>query len=157
MIKIYRFGRYVNKVEDEKQLRRWILDNVLYTKNDMCVPEGFTLSTCMEIARERNYSFEENKDMDIKHETIARLSNVLNYARFPEVAQDLIPLHKRGLYYMGRCPHCHENGMVINTHHNIYKCWGCGETGNVVNFVMAERNLSYADALNYLESKYCNN
>jgi hypothetical protein len=27
----------------------------------------------------------------------------------------------------------------------------------VVNFIMQERNLSYKDALNYLESKYCNN
>ena len=157
MIKIYRFGRYINQVETEEELHKWILANVPYNKNEMCVPEGFTLNTCKQIAREHNFSFEENKDMDIRHETISRLTNILNFATFPEVAQDLIPLRKRGLNFIGTCPHCHEKAMIINPKHNIYKCFGCGETGNVINFVMAERSLSYGETLNYLESKYCNN
>lgn len=156
-IKIYRYGRYVATVDSEEQLHRWILANVPYEKNECCIPEGFTLKTCKEIAREKAYSFMEDKEMDINHDALTRLHNILNYATFPEVAADLSPITKKGMHYIGICPHCHEKAMVISPKHQIYKCFGCGKTGNVINYVMAERKLEDADALNYLESKYCNN
>jgi DNA primase len=68
-----------------------------------------------------------------------------------------ITLRRRGMGFVGTCPHCHEKAMYIDPKHQIYKCFGCGKTGNVINYVMAERKLEDADALNYLESKYCNN
>lgn len=157
MIKIYRFGKFVNQVESEDELRQWIIANCPYTKNEMCVPDGFTLNNCKAIAREHGYSFEDAKELEIKILDVARLGNILNFATFPEVASDLIALRRRGMGFVGTCPHCHEKAMYIDPKHQIYKCFGCGETGNVVNFIMQERNLSYKDALNYLESKYCNN
>lgn len=145
------------QVETEEQLAEWIRDNVPYDKNVMAVPEGFTTETCKAIAREKNYSFLAKEDAEILPSNVSRLTNILNFATFPEVASDLSPINRKGLHFVGICPHCHERSMVIEPRHQIYKCFGCGETGNVINYVMAERGLKYDDALNYLESKYCNN
>ncbi|MBU3926724.1 MAG: DNA primase, partial [Bacteroidetes bacterium] len=36
----------------------------------------------------------------------------------------------------------------------IYKCFGCGKAGNVVNFVMEHEHYSYPEALKYLAKRY---
>lgn len=156
MIRIYRFGRYIASVESESALYEWIVANVPYEKNEMLIPEGCSLEKCKSIAKERNYTFLENATIEISAAEVARLTQILNVARFPEVAEDLSPISKRGLNYFGICPHCHDRALIISPSHQIYKCYRCGRTGNLINYVMAERHLTYEDALNYLESKYSN-
>ena len=36
----------------------------------------------------------------------------------------------------------------------IYKCFGCGKSGNTISFVMEHEKYSYVDALKWLANKY---
>ncbi|MGO0943883.1 CHC2 zinc finger domain-containing protein, partial [Clostridioides difficile] len=40
--------------------------------------------------------------------------------------------------------------FYINTSKQIYKCFGCGEGGDVINFVMKMENLDFMDAVKIL-------
>ena len=49
----------------------------------------------------------------------------------------------------------------MNAHHlllyrpsSIFKCFGCGKSGNVVGFVMEHENMTYVEALRFLAKKY---
>ncbi len=43
--------------------------------------------------------------------------------------------------------------FYINTSKQIYKCFGCGEGGDVINFVMKMENLDFMDAVKILANK----
>lgn len=66
MIKIYRFGNYINAVDSKAELAQWIRDNVPPGEQDQCSDHYF-LSDCYElpelmmIAGRQNYVFKANK------------------------------------------------------------------------------------------------
>ncbi len=43
--------------------------------------------------------------------------------------------------------------FYINTSKQIYKCFGCGEGGDIINFVMKMENLDFMDAVKILANK----
>ena len=151
MIKIFRYGNLLAQVDGEKELRKWIMANVPYDKRGGTM---FKTSTLKEIAREKGYGFSDRDKEGVEPELAGRLGLVLSFVTLQDVVADLGGLDKRGLHLVGICPHCHERMMVVYPH--LYKCFGCGETGNILTYVMAERKTRYEDALNYLESKYVN-
>ena len=61
-----------------------------------------------------------------------------------------------GSNYKGLCPFHGEKtpSFYINTSKQIYKCFGCGEGGDVINFVMKMENLDFIDAVKLLASRY---
>ncbi len=77
-------------------------------------------------------------------------------ARIEEVVQDFIALKKRGVNYVACCPFHNEKtpSFTVSPAKGLFKCFGCSEGGNAVNFVMKHERLSYADALRYLAKKY---
>lgn len=151
MIKIFRYGNLLAQVDGEKELRKWIMANVPYDKRAGTM---FKTSTLKEIAREKGYGFSDRDKEGVDPELAGRLGLVLSFVTLQDVVADLGGLDKRGLHLVGVCPHCHERMMVV--YPQLYKCFGCGETGNILTYVMAERKTRYEDALNYLESKYVN-
>lgn len=58
--------------------------------------------------------------------------------------------------YLGLCPFHNEKtpSFTVSPTKGIYKCFGCGKGGNVVNFVMEQEHISYPEALKYLAKKY---
>ena len=60
-----------------------------------------------------------------------------------------------GSNYKGLCPFHGEKtpSFYINTSKQIYKCFGCGEGGDVINFVMKMENLDFIDAVKLLASR----
>ena len=60
-----------------------------------------------------------------------------------------------GFLYVNQCPFCHSNSpaMHINKTAGTYYCSSCGRGGNVIDFVMRIRNLSFTDAVSYLANK----
>ena len=70
--------------------------------------------------------------------------------------QDYVPLKKRGANLIGLCPfHSERTGsFTVSPSKGIFKCFGCGESGNAVGFVMKIDNCSYQDALRTLAKKY---
>ncbi len=66
-------------------------------------------------------------------------------------------LKKTGsLYWKARCPFHHENtpSFTVSPHKNIYYCFGCHVTGDVIEFVGKIENLSALEAAQHLAMRY---
>lgn len=89
----------------------------------------------------------------IKIETENRIKEV---ADIKEVVEDFVKLRRRGTNWIGLCPFHHEKTPSFNVSptKGIFKCFGCGEAGDAVSFVMKHEHLSYPEALRYLARKY---
>lgn len=84
------------------------------------------------------------------------IDKIFDTADVIEVVQDFVNLKKRGANYIGLCPFHNEKtpSFSVSPTKGIYKCFGCGKGGNVVNFVMEHEQLSYYEALKFLAKKY---
>ena len=68
------------------------------------------------------------------------------------VISHYIPLVSRGKNYFGVCPFHddHSPSMSVSKDKQIYKCFSCGATGNVFNFIMDYENVSFPESLKIL-------
>ena len=66
-----------------------------------------------------------------------------------DVISDYVQLSKAGKNYKGLCPFHGENtpSFVVSPDKGIYKCFGCGEGGNVVSFISTLEAISYPQAV----------
>lgn len=89
----------------------------------------------------------------IKQETVNQIFDTL---QIEEVVGDFVSLKKRGNSLLGLCPFHNEKtpSFNVSVSKGIYKCFGCGEGGNAVDFVMKLEKCSYPEALRYLAKKY---
>lgn len=89
----------------------------------------------------------------IRPETIEK---VLETARIEEVIGDFLTLKKRGSNFIGNCPFHNEKtpSFSVSASKGIFKCFGCGKSGNVFGFVMEHEHLSYPDAIKFVAAKY---
>lgn len=65
-------------------------------------------------------------------------------------------LKKRGANYLGLCPFHNEKtpSFTVSSAKEIYKCFGCGRSGNSISFLMEHEKYSYTEALRWLANKY---
>lgn len=84
------------------------------------------------------------------------IDKIISAAQIEEVISEFITLKKRGVNYVGLCPFHNEKtpSFSVSPAKGIYKCFGCGASGNVVKFLMDHEKLSYPDALKWLAKKY---
>ena len=84
------------------------------------------------------------------------VDRIIAAADILEVLQDFVTLRKRGVNYLGLCPFHNEKtpSFTVSPSKGIYKCFGCGKGGNVVNFIMEHEHLGYVDALKFLAKRY---
>ncbi len=73
-----------------------------------------------------------------------------------DIIGSFIKLKKRGANYLGNCPFHHEKtpSFTVSPSKEIYKCFGCGKSGNAIGFVMDHEKYSYVEALRWLANKY---
>lgn len=73
-----------------------------------------------------------------------------------EVVQDYIPLKKKGRDYEACCPFHDEAtpSFSVSTSKNIFHCFGCGKTGDSIDFVQSHTGKSFPDAVAVLAEKY---
>ena len=66
-----------------------------------------------------------------------------------------IRLDKKGGKYFGCCPFHNEKtpSFCVNADEQYYHCFGCGVSGNVINFVMEMESLSFYDAVKFLADR----
>ncbi|MEN9686965.1 MAG: hypothetical protein RLZZ28_2751 [Bacteroidota bacterium] len=57
---------------------------------------------------------------------------------------------------MGLCPFHNEKGpsFTVSPAKEIYKCFGCGKSGNTITFLMEHEKYSYVEALKWLAARY---
>ena len=67
-----------------------------------------------------------------------------------------VKLKKRGTNYLGLCPFHNERtpSFTVSPSKEIYKCFGCGKSGNTISFLMEHEKYSYVDSLRWLANKY---
>lgn len=84
------------------------------------------------------------------------VQEILAVAKVEEVIEDFVNLKRRGVNLIGLCPFHNEKtpSFTVSPAKNIYKCFGCGEGGYPVNFVMQHEGFSFPEALRYLAEKY---
>ena len=86
----------------------------------------------------------------------ATVDKILDAANIVDVISEFVSLRKRGTSYKGLCPfhEDHTPSFSVSPSKGIYKCFSCGESGNVVNFIMKHEQLTYPEALRWLAHKY---
>lgn len=72
-----------------------------------------------------------------------------------KVISSYLPLTKKGKNYFGVCPfHDDTNpSMSVSEDKQIYKCFSCGASGNVFDFIMNYEHVSFREALGILAEK----
>ena len=69
-----------------------------------------------------------------------------------DVISKTVRLKKAGSSYIGLCPFHNEKtpSFSVSPRRGIFKCFGCGEGGDVIRFVMKSEGLSFFDAVTKL-------
>jgi DNA primase len=84
------------------------------------------------------------------------IQQILSRIDILEVIGGFVKLKKRGANYLGLCPFHNEKtpSFTVSPSKEIFKCFGCGKSGNTISFIMELEKLSYVEALRWLAQKY---
>jgi DNA primase len=84
------------------------------------------------------------------------VDQIIHTADILEVVGDYVQLKRQGQNYWACCPFHNEKSpsFSVNPSKGLYKCFGCGKAGGVVQFVMDVEGSSYPEALRGLAKKY---
>src|SRR5579872_6812113 len=66
-----------------------------------------------------------------------------------------VRLQKRGREQLGLCPFHNEKtpSFTVSDNKGFYHCFGCGQHGDIIKFVMETSGLSFADAVKDLAAE----
>jgi DNA primase len=84
------------------------------------------------------------------------IQQILGRIDILDIVGEFVKLKKRGSNYLGLCPFHNEKtpSFIVSPGKEIYKCFGCGKSGNSISFVMEHEKYSYVDALKWLANRY---
>ncbi len=84
------------------------------------------------------------------------IQEVLNISQVDELIQEYVTLKRRGVNMIGLCPFHDEKtpSFTVSPGKNIYKCFGCGQGGGPVQFLMEHDQLSFPEAIRSLAARY---
>ena len=88
----------------------------------------------------------------ISYEEILSIQRKVNIV---DIVKDYVPLTQKGRNYFGVCPFHddHNPSMSVSPEKQMYKCFVCGASGNVFNFVMEYEKVSYYEAVKIVADK----
>ncbi len=86
----------------------------------------------------------------------ATIQQILSRIDIIDVVGAFVKLKRRGSNFLGLCPFHNEKtpSFTVSPSKELYKCFGCGRSGNAVSFVMEHEKYSYPEALRWLANKY---
>ncbi len=89
----------------------------------------------------------------ISQETIQQILSKIDIV---DIVGGFVKLKKRGTNYLGLCPFHNEKSpsFTVSPVKEIYKCFGCGRSGNSISFLMEHEKYSYVETLRWLANKY---
>lgn len=89
----------------------------------------------------------------ISKETIQLIQNSI---KIEEIVGSFVNLKRRGANLLGLCPFHNEKSpsFTVSPAKEIYKCFGCGKSGNSIGFLMDLEKYTYVEALKWLANKY---
>ena len=77
------------------------------------------------------------------------IEDLVDKTNIVDVIGQFIKLHKSGANYFGLCPFHPDNhaSLSVSPKKRIFKCFSCGISGNVINFVQKFNKVSYGEAI----------
>jgi len=89
----------------------------------------------------------------ISQQTIQQIQSRIDII---DIIGSFVKLKKRGVNYLGLCPFHNEKtpSFTVSPTKEIYKCFGCGRSGNSIGFLMEHEKYSYVEALRWLAARY---
>jgi DNA primase len=71
------------------------------------------------------------------------------------IVSNYVSLKKSGKNFMGLCPFHKEKtpSFVVDPQTQLYHCFGCGNGGDVISFIMKTENLSFVEAVELIAKK----
>lgn len=86
----------------------------------------------------------------------ATIQQIMARTDITDVVGSFVKLKKRGTNLLGLCPFHNEKtpSFTVSPSKEIYKCFGCGKSGNTISFVMEHEKYSYPEALKWLAQRY---
>ena len=84
------------------------------------------------------------------------IQQILSRIDIIEIVGTFVKLKKRGTNYLGLCPFHNEKSpsFTVSPAKEIYKCFGCGRSGNAIGFLMEHEKYTYVEALRWLAQRY---
>ena len=84
------------------------------------------------------------------------IQDIQNRIDIIDIVGSFVKLKRRGSNYIGNCPFHNEKtpSFSVSPSKEIYKCFGCGKSGNAIGFVMDHEKYSYVEALRWLANRY---
>lgn len=84
------------------------------------------------------------------------INRIIQSADIVDTVSEYLKLSKTGANYKCICPF-HEDrdaSLVVSPSKRMWKCFGCGEGGNVLSFVQKHEAISFPEAVNIVGKKY---
>ncbi|VEU70234.1 DNA primase [Mycoplasmopsis glycophila] len=83
------------------------------------------------------------------------INSIQKQSNIVDVISEFLSLQKRGNNYIGLCPFHQDNtpSFTVNEAKQIYKCFACNESGNVVTFLTKMKGYSFIEAIEFLAQK----
>ena len=89
----------------------------------------------------------------IKDESVERVKGVMEIV---PLVEDTVRLRKSGGGYTGLCPFHSERtpSFTVSPARGTFKCFGCGEGGDAITFVMKRDNIDFVEAIEVLARRF---
>lgn len=86
----------------------------------------------------------------------SKKEEVRDAADIVEVVSDYVKLKRSGSGFTGLCPYHNEKSpsFHVTPRLGIFKCFGCGESGDVFKFVMDQDGIGFTEAIKQLAERY---
>jgi DNA primase len=97
------------------------------------------------------------RGVDVTQQTYnSTIEEIKNRCNIVDVVSSLVNLKRTGSNYKGICPFHNEKtpSFVVSEAKQIFTCFGCGASGDVIEFVMKYYNLSFPEAVERLAVQY---
>jgi len=86
---------------------------------------------------------------------ISNIQQIKDNTDIVTIIQDHVKLKLKAGNYEGLCPFHNEKtpSFKVSQSRGIYKCFGCGKTGDAIQFLTDYKNINYIQAIKYLSEK----
>jgi len=86
----------------------------------------------------------------------SKVEEIKNTADIVDVVSEFVSLQQAGKNMKGLCPFHNEKtpSFFVSKERQLFNCFGCGEKGNVIQFISKYKHLDYWDSIKFLADKY---
>jgi hypothetical protein len=81
------------------------------------------------------------------------LALIKSAAPLPDIVREYLPLRKQGKDLVGMCPFHKEYTPSFTVHRDYFKCFGCGQSGDIFTFIQHMQRVDFPTAVRQLAAR----